>query len=491
MSIESLPLAEPAEPALEIGTSATVTTPHGEMHLMGTNERTGQVILAGPDGLLETTPDELGAWQMLADTEGFRKAEAAEELGETVAESFLELPETIKTKKIMRPIGALAVELSKKLDEKTSATGDGRTGEPPEDLPAPPDPGDESEDFDWGDEDEPEDEPELTEPPEEPPEEPPDGHGLGDEGEPDDGGGEPPEPDAATDLETRARLAHLRMEAVNKALELGVEDPVDYLVKARLSPEMAKRLQQRSWDMTPPPENETIPPRDPVLIESERGDRSREEGNQIIRMIEDRAGQRELLRALRRPGELLFGLGHIPVIGNIGRRLGRRVLAWRIYLRERGKRLQRKEFTMTDGSKEVREIVYNDGMVGFGTKSVREILNGLESLDGSIVVNRSKLSRMNRHKVMGDLIGPRRDLAQQIDKDIRSLLKLGVLKTKRLGFYEHAPFKARLKEYEAYKDPKKIAEERNEFVRLRFLEVRNAEQQARFEALLQKHPNWE
>ncbi|MBX4188747.1 hypothetical protein KW792_01455, partial [Candidatus Saccharibacteria bacterium] len=262
---------------------------------------------------------------------------------------------------------------------------------------------------------------------------------------------------------------------------------IDYLVKARLDPEMVKRMQERGWDMSPPPSNETKVPKDPVVAVGEKGDRSRKQVDEIIRMIEEPAGRRELLRLLRRPGELPLGLHHVPFIG---RRVGRRVLAWRIYRREHSKRPGRKEFTMTDGSKEVREVVYDDGMYGFGTEHVREILNGLESLDTSIKVSRSKLSPMNRNKLLGDLIAPRRSVAQQIDKEIRTLMKLRVLKTKPLGFYEHAPFKAHLKEYEAYKDPKMIAAERNEFVSLRFVEVRNAEQQARFDELLAKHPNW-
>lgn len=290
------------------------------------------------------------------------------------------------------------------------------------------------------------------------------------------------------DLENRARLAHLRLETVAKALELGIDDPIDYLTKARLSPEMTKRLQERGWDMTEPPERETQVPRDPVIIEGERGERSRKQVNQIIRMIESPDGRWQLLNELRRPGELPLGLHNIPYFG---RRAGRRLLAWRIYRRQRGKRPQTKEYTMTDGSKEVRAITYNDGRFGFGFKNVREIIDGLESLDRNIKVDRSKLSPMNLHEIMGDLLAPRRDLAIQIDRDLRSLIKLGVLKTERLGFYEHAPFKARLKEYESYKDPRKIAKERNEFVHLRFLEVRDAEQQARFEELLNKHPNWE
>lgn len=540
-SNESLAPSEINSPGLEIKPGPTISSPYGELHLIGTNEQTGKVILAGPGGVVETTPDELGAWQMVeSGSERFQQAEVAEDLGEAAVESTSKLPEAIKPQKIMRAIGRVAVKYLEYLGAQSplnTSAGGGEGGRPPEKPPAPPGPED-GQEFDWGDED---DEPspyvsdwnydshedqgdkvrvkvvhadsgekkEVTvsknyfeawekgdDLPEEKSPEELKKHPVGSldrlgviDYEPTVAGGGAPGPSYdMEDIKLRAELAHLRMETVEKAIELGVKDPIDYLAKARLSPEMSKRLQQRGWDMTPPPENETPIPKDPVLIESERGARSRQWVNQIIRMIETPEGQRELLAALQRPGELPLGIHHIPIIGH---RLGRRVLAWRIYQKERHERVRKKEFVMTDGSKETRSVVYNDGLLGLGTHHVREILNGLESLDESVRVNRSKLSLLNRHKVMGDLQTPRRDLAQQIDKDLRELVALKMaLDPKRIGFYEHQPFKDALKEFEAYKDPKVIAKERNEFVRLRMLEVRTPEQQARFDQLLSKHKNW-
>ena len=135
--------------------SSTLSSPMGEVRITGTNPHTGKVRLRSQAGYdFETSPEELGTWQMIAESGGrFREAEAAEDLGDVTAEKTLKVPESIKPTKIMRSLGQVATRYLEWLGSQSplQAVGGNGANRPPEGPPAPPGPED-GQDFDWGDE---------------------------------------------------------------------------------------------------------------------------------------------------------------------------------------------------------------------------------------------------------------------------------------------------------------------------------------------------
>jgi hypothetical protein len=271
------------------------------------------------------------------------------------------------------------------------------------------------------------------------------------------------------DLISQARIAHLRTEAVVKAFEEGHKDPVNFLLKARGNHNMAERLRILGYDLSPPTEYTTAPVAYPGGDVAEVGQQRRQRDRAIIDMLDTDEGVKELKRELKAPSDLPLGLRKVPGLRGILGRIKMRRLARKVYLADREKRKEQGK---------VRE----DGVFGFGIEATRDRLDNIKRLNAHVLVLRSKLSRFNRHEYKDDTGGPKRDLAQQLHRDLDVLSALyNHSELHPADFYEHKPYQARLKEYRKGMDMATVEGERAEFIKLRRQGVRIEADQEKFE----------
>jgi hypothetical protein len=284
-----------------------------------------------------------------------------------------------------------------------------------------------------------------------------------------------------------AERYHLRPETVELALGKGIKDPIDYLLKARRSEPLKKRLEQHGFDMRPPEGMEDPVVEDPISALNEEGNARRDEIINIREDLETDEGIRRLRASLKNPAPLPGGLHKVPVIG---KRAGKALKAWKMLQKEKEHR-PKTRIEKTSDSTEIRvPIRYNDGLFGLGLHEWREYYEYVTRLSAAIAADRTKLSPANRHEISGPLIEVRRNLAELILKDQYALNAANNNEVVPDEIYQHEPASALWKGYRASLNPEGLRADRETYVDLVNKSLRTAEENQKIRELEEKYPHW-
>lgn len=240
------------------------------------------------------------------------------------------------------------------------------------------------------------------------------------------------------DPEELAKEIDVPADVIRQAAEHGI--PPHILVQAKENPYAAQDLRDLGIEWG----TETLPSKpdkreDDILpiTEDPMVRYNRTVGTQKERWVKETSDlladdPRTVKKMLKRPGELPARLHLIPVIG---RKIGRLLLARRIYSKERSERDRNHE----------------DGMLGLGVERTRHILHYVNSHDDDVRIQRNKLRRASRHQFYGEEAAQasrRRDFAERLHRILEdsSALEEDRIHPDRIVDYDDV-LKPRVEEY--------------------------------------------